>query len=169
MATTRINKSELRQLVREVITEMIAEGKLTAAPQAQTQQQTPGSVMDRIMADTAMNSLPIAMQAEAAMGMPQGYGGYGQQMPGYGYPQQGYGPPAPMPGYGYPQQGYGPPQAMHGQGLLPPPQQSQAADPTKRWASIAFNSPIKNRPGSESAGFGNPEGFLPGQSMSGLR
>lgn len=168
MAATKINKSELKQLIREVFMEMVAEGKITSQNQTPGTPQATGSVIERILADTAMTSLPVAMQAEAAMGMQQGYG-YPQQNPGYGYPQQGYGPPQPMPGYGYPQQGYGPPQPMYNQGLLPPQQQPPTADPTKRWASIAFNSPIKNRPGSESVGFGNPDGFLPGQSMSGLR
>jgi hypothetical protein len=152
MAVTKVNKSEMKQLIREVFMEMVAEGKIPATTQVPGTQQPQGSVLERILTDTAMTSLPVAMQAEAAMGMQQGYGGYQQ-----------------MPGYGYPQQGYGPPQQMHGQGLLPPQHHQQTADPTKRWASIAFNSPIKNRPGSESSGFGNPDGFLPGQSMSGLR
>lgn len=167
MAATKINKSELKQLIREVLTEMMGEGKL-APPQAQ------GNVLERVLADTAVTSFPIAMQAEAAMGMgmQQGYGYQQQPSQGYGYPPQGpqYPPQQTMPGWGY-QQGYGPPQGMPmngNQGLLPPPQQTQG-DPSKRWASIAFNKPISNRPGSETSGFGNSDGFLPGQSQSGLR
>lgn len=80
------------------------------------------------------------------------------------YPQQQYNQ--------YPSQYYQPqyppqqPQYMHNQMPIPHPQQPpQTHGGASKWAQLAFNSPIKNRPDASSGGGMGGMGGMPGTNM----
>ena len=165
----KIQKTEFKAIIKECLKELVAEGALdhmvtgmvterasTIQQQAMMQDprivatayQTAGgnpqqaALMEQIFADTAVNSLPNHMRNE---------------MPGAGANlaslQEGM-IPSPPSGY-LPQRNPLPPK----QAVQP----QQQATPASRWANLAFNSPISNRP-TQGAG---TSGFLPGSSKKG--
>lgn len=164
----KIQKTEFKAIIKECLKELINEGALNqiisgvlseqsdvAAQQAAISNpmikaaamQTAGgnpqqaALMEQIFADTAVNSLPQHIRNE---------------MPGIGANiaslQEGIVSSLPS--------GY-----LPQRNPLPPKQvvQQQQAPVTSasRWANLAFNSPISNRPHGAGSG---PTGFLPGQA-----
>lgn len=165
----KIQKTEFKAIIKECLKELINEGALnqilagvlseqTTVPTQQTMAVNPlvkaaayqtaggnpqqAALMEQIFADTAVNSLPNHMRNE---------------MPGAGANlaslQEGM-IPSPPSGY-LPQRNPLPPK----QAVQP----QQQATPASRWANLAFNSPISNRP-TQGAG---ASGFLPGSSKKG--
>lgn len=182
MTNMKIPKTEFKNIIKECLKELINEGALDhmvggmvgeRAGMVQQQvalndprvrmaamasgggnpQQT--QLMEQIFADAALNSLPQQMRNEqpnmmnfmnnaTAGGQPQYYP---QEQDFSSHPQAGFGR-NPLP----PRD----PQAMQ--------QQQRQGGPASRWAGLAFNSPISNRP---SQGPGGVNGFLPGSSKAG--
>lgn len=163
----KIQKTEFKAIIKECLKELINEGALNPiltglfSEQANTPvQQIPvntqlikaaafqtaggnakqAEIMEQIFADTAVNSLPYHMRNE---------------LPGTGanIASLNEGMVAPVTS----NNNYVPPRNP-----LPPKEvvPSQATTPASRWASLAFNSPISNRP-TQGAGVGT-SGFLPG-------
>jgi hypothetical protein len=117
-------------------------------------QQT--QLMEQIFADAAINSLPQQMRNEPPNMM--NFMNNVEGMAGGGFPQQ-----QQQPQF-YPQQ------QAYARNPLPPRdpqavmQQQAGGAPVSRWAGLAFNSPISNRP---AQGPGGVNGFLPGSSKTG--
>lgn len=179
----KIPKAEFRAIVKEALQELISEGALdhlvhgtlmTERPHlyAQHQPQQQGmmlhdpamraaamqaaggdpqqfAVMEQVFADTAMNSVPFHMRNDPSPGMMGGQGGGGY------YPQQQQMPPAYAPQYRNPL----PPLQQQPAPSGPPQGPGPGGAPQNRWAHLAFQSPISNRPQS---GGGSSGGFLPG-------
>lgn len=166
----KIQKTEFKAIIKECLKELINEGALnqilagvlSEQSSVATQQyaasnsivkaaamQTAGgnpeqaALMEQIFADTAVNSLPQHMRNEMpSMGANLASLQEGMNMNMFSSPS-GYLPQQRNP--------------------LPPKQMVQQQAPVtsaSRWANLAFNSPISNRP-SHGAG-SSPAGFLPG-------
>lgn len=147
----KIRRDQFKALIKECLQEIIAEGGINLAgsvlvpeqvnpyAKALASQTKNPNMMEKIFTDTAANSLPEHLAGD--MQYP-----YNPQL------NQAYGPPQNMvhvPQLNqqiYPQQ-------------YPIQHQNPAASASP-WARLAFNSPIRNRPGNDS-GTGN---FLPGQN-----
>ena len=164
----KIQKTEFKAIIKECLKELVAEGALdhmvtgmvterasTIQQQAMMQDprivatayQTAGgnpqqaALMQQIFADTALNTLPQHMRNEVpGAGMGVNLNMINEQ---------------PMPSStGYlPQRNPLPPRDAMSL------QQQQGGSPASRWANLAFNSPISNRPGGSTTG---GTGFLPG-------
>ena len=160
-------KSEFKNIIKECLKELIQEGALdhmvggaiseqSAMMQQQLAVQNPmvraaamqtaggnpqqAAIMEQIFADTAINSLPQHMRNEVL--------GAGMGVNLAALNEQGM-----VPSTGYlPQRNPLPPRNMVAQ-------QQGPASAASRWANLAFNSPISNRPGNSAAG---GAGFLPG-------
>lgn len=166
----KMPKSEFKNIIKECLKELITEGALdhiltgVVSEQAMVHQQQLASsnpivkaaamqtsggnpqqaaIMEQIFADTVVNSLPQHMRNE---------------MPGMGANiaslQEGMNMPS-SPSIGYlPQRNPLPPREAVSQ------LQQPVNSPASRWASLAFNSPISNRPTQGSVPGGGS--FLPG-------
>ena len=166
----KIRREEFKEMLKECLQELIADGALNhLLPQLmpQVQQMAPNPMvhyaaqqigrnpaevrmMEGILADTAATTMQMQANAPDPLGMMAGLGGQQQY-----YPQQ------------YPQQPQMNPQYVHVPQAAPlqmaaGPQQPQGQG-TNNWARLAFNSPIRNRPGQD--GGGGSGGHLPGQNM----
>jgi hypothetical protein len=167
----KIPKTEFKAIIKESLKELINEGALDhilaglLSEQASTMQQyaamndprvkmaaaqiaggdpRQSKLMEQILADTAMNTLPEQQSANSRLpnGMPMP-GNMMSEMQGYNMPS----------GMGVPRNPL-PPREM----VQQPQQQGRGF--VSEWARLAFNSPISNRPQSGAAGA--PGGFLPG-------
>jgi hypothetical protein len=160
----KIQKTEFKAIIKECLKELINEGALNqivagVLSEQPSQQllpvnpiikaaaiQTAGgnpqqtALMEQIFADTAANSLPHHMRNEVPGLMGANFASLQENMI------------APPPSGYLPQRN-----------PLPPKQaaiQQAPATAASRWANLAFNSPISNRP-TNGSGAG-PTGFLPG-------
>lgn len=165
----KIPKTEFKAIIKECLKELVAEGALdhmvsgmvnerAVTIQQQAVMQDPrvmaaamqsaggnpqqAHLMQQIFADTAVNSLPQHMRNE----VPGGGMGVNLSM----INEQ---PLAPSTGY-LPQRNPLPPRDAVQQMVAGP-----QASANTRWANLAFNSPISNRPGGSTTG---GAGFLPG-------
>ena len=172
----KIQRTEFKSIIKECLKELITEGALDhmvtglvsertnqaynqsylndprvkmAAAQIAGGNPQQTQMMEQILADTAMNSLPDQQAAmnrlPNGMPMPGAIGGMQQDnmLNEYGSPNGGHSLQRnPLP----------PREAQR--------QQSQSSGAASRWASLAFNSPISNRP--QSGAGGSSGGFLPG-------
>lgn len=157
----KIRRDEFKSILKECLQEMAADGtlaQLIPQPQYQGIQQIPqtnqmahmlaqqgktasdAKMMESIFADTAANAMQSQMNADPMY--------MAQQQPYYPQMQQPQGmvhvPPAAP--------------------LMPmtPVQPQAQQNGLSRWAALALGTPIRNRPGSDTAGGGS---FLPGQNI----
>lgn len=166
----KINKAEFKSIIKESLKELINEGALNdslreilsegvSVPQQQTSpvinqnvraaaiaasggNQQQAQLMEQILNDTAINSLPEHMRSELPIGAGVNLNAL----------QENTSPSS----IGYlPQRNPLPPKVAA-------PQQ---VAPASRWASLAFNSPITNRP--KNGGSSGVGGFLPGSNKKG--
>lgn len=168
----KIQKNEFKAIIKECLKELINEGALnpilsgllseqSSGDVFKDQQQIPvnnqlikavamqtaggnpkqAEIMEQIFADTAVNSLPYHMRNE---------------MPGSGANIASLSEGMVTPSYS--QNTFTPPRNP-----LPPREltQQQPVTAASRWANLAFNSPISNRPSSHGVGPG-ASGFMPG-------
>jgi hypothetical protein len=121
--------------------------KALAATNARNQQEA--ALLELAFSDSAQR-VPVHMSADPEAAF-NGYGG------GYNdYNQTMNLPPAqPLFPTNQQNQGY---QTMH------PQQGANNGGYVTNWARLAFSTPIKNRPDSNSGGFGSTVGYLPGFS-----
>lgn len=187
MSATSIKKSELKNIIKEMLLEMIKDGSLNevfvaASPKIQAAtantNSTNKSMLELAFADTAMNELHKHQQAVDPNQMLHAFqqqqmnpnpmmNGMFPQNNMVNVPPLGMGMMQPQQPQNWnnqqqmmPQQGWNNQQQM----MQPMPQQPQQG--MNRWAALAFNSPIVNRPSKEGSpllGAINEEGFLPGQ------
>lgn len=170
----KIRRDQFKTLIKECLQELIAEGNISLAGSSMIpqQQQNPHvralamqtknpTMMEKIFADTANNSLPEHLSSDPMNNMSNGFQGMMSDMNNNFGAQQGQ---VFIPQLNQNQQFF-PQQQMQ---MMMPQQQQQFANNTNgstasSWARLAFNSPIRNRPGAEGgiAGSGN---FLPGQN-----
>ncbi len=164
----KIGRNEFKALLKECLQELIQDGALNhmfqtpSMPQGQVMQQNPMvslaarqvgknphevQMMETLFADTAANAMQIQASAPDPIGMMSNMG-YGNQ--GF-YPQQQYA--------NGPQYVNVPP--IQQIGTMPQQPQQQSPGVGSNWARLAFNSPIRNRPGGQEGGAGH----LPGQNM----
>lgn len=161
----KIQRTEFKSIIKECLKELITEGALDHMVAGLTSDRTNQAymndprvkmaaaqiaggnpqqmqMMEQILADTAMHSLPEHQAAmnrlPNGMPMPGSMGGAQQEM---------------LNEYSTPQRNPLPPRDMQ-------QRQQQATGAASRWANLAFNSPISNRPQSGAGGTGS--GFLPG-------
>jgi len=186
----KIRREDFKALLKECLEELISEGALNhllpqqmASPQYQQYQQPMSAPVDpriralaqqtaknpkeavmleALLSDTAMNTMPAAMASDPMNMMNGDYNSqmmmgqqpqYGQQQPQYvNVPQA---QPLLM------QQGQGGQQ--YGQ-----QQPNNNGGYASNWARLAFNSPIRNRPSQDGGSMfgGGSSGFLPGMGMS---
>jgi hypothetical protein len=164
--STSIKKGELKSIIKECILELIKDGSLNemfvaATPKIQTAvagiaNPSEKQLLELAFADTAANELPKHMNAmnfdpmttmnqfnNGMVSVPQ----LAQQNP--------WGMQQPQPWQMMPQ-----PQM---QNMMMPQQQQPSGQSMNKWAQLAFNSPIKNRPNDNNALMVGQDGFLPGQ------
>ena len=171
----KIRRDQFKTLIKECLQELIAEGNisLAGASMVPQQQQNPHvralamqtknpTMMEKIFADTANNSLPEHLSSDPT----NINGNFQGMMPdmnnNFEMQQQGF---VHVPQLNqqqfYPQQQ----QMMPQQQFANNNNNGASASP---WARLAFNSPIRNRPGSDSGMSsvfgGGSANFLPGQN-----
>ena len=172
----KIPKTEFKAIIKESLKELISEGALDhifasllsehvggyqqqamlndprvkmAAAQIANGNPQQSRLMEQILADTAMNSLPEQQSANSRLpnGMPMPGSGMMNEIQNYNLGGMGAmsTPRNPLP-----------PREMIQQ------QQQQANGFASEWARLAFNSPISNRPKAGGGIPGSSGGFLPG-------
>ena len=176
--TTKIKRSDFKNIIKECIIEMVKDGSLASAynqrQETQLVQQQLATnpmvriaasqagknpneikILENILADTAATTMQEQMQND-----PFGSMDAGVQFPQGIAPQSGYQPqpqnlvhvPQAQPFYAQQSPQY----------LQQPLPQQQRQAPASTWARLAFNSPIKNRPNADGS---SASGALPGQNF----